>query len=268
VARALEEQHAARLEEHAAQGFEAFLTADPEAGGRVDRIADAKAFRWPAIPIELFNHVSGLGSQGIPDEAIINSILDLYRTERLPGLIQLSPLVDTELIGEMLARLGLRKHPGWCILAVTSQTAKPAPIPTPVSIEAVTDETVEVFVATAVKAFTMPQVIERGMRNMVSMVGIDCFLARYDGVPAGVGMLMTRGGVAGLWTGGVLEEFRRRGLHAALISARIQRAFDKGIDLLFSATEDTTGQSTRDLERQGFFTAYELVNWHMEGQSV
>lgn len=256
-----------RLEEHGAQGLEAFLTADPSAGGQVDTVEDAKVFRWRAVPIELFNHAVGLGNDKEPDEASVDRILDLYRIEGLACFVQLSPLANTDLIGSMLSDRGLQRHPNWEVLALTRETAQPALVAPPIFVEAVTDQTLSAFVEVVKKAFSTTDVIDMTMRNMFGASGIECFLARYDTEPAGVGMLFNKNGVAGLWTGGVLEEFRRRGLHSALISARLRRALDQGADLVFSETEEVGGQSTRDLERQGFFTAYEVMNWHMDSAS-
>ena len=50
------------------------------------------------------------------------------------------------------------------------------------------------------------------------------FLARVDGAPAGAAVLSIHGDIGYLAAGSVLPAFRGRGVHAALIAARLERA--------------------------------------------
>ncbi len=75
-------------------------------------------------------------------------------------------------------------------------------------------------------------------------------LAEIDGRPAGAGGMFVHGRVAGLGPGSVLPECRRRGVHAALISARIRLAADLGCDTV-AAWAALDGPSERNMLRAG-----------------
>jgi GNAT superfamily N-acetyltransferase len=253
-----------RLQQHAAEALEIFFTSDRTLGASVDRVGDATAFRWPAVPVVLFNHVIGLGDDRTPKDDAIDRILTLYRDEGLPCHVQLSPLADQEELGRRLAARGLERHPSWGVLALTPDSRNPATIPPSISVEPVDGTNRDDFVRVLLQAFQMSSPIDRASIATLNVPDVLSFLARYDGEPAGTGQLFVRAGVGGLFSGGVLERFRRRGLHTALISARVQAALDRGLQLLYSETEEVDNQSSRDLRKQGFFLAYEHVNWHLK----
>jgi GNAT superfamily N-acetyltransferase len=255
------------LQQHAAEAFEVFITADHTLGASADRVGDATAFRWPAVPIVLFNHVIGLGDERTPENDEIDHILALYRDEGLPCHVQLSPLADQEDLGRRLAARGLERHPSWGVLALTPDSWNPATTLPSISVEPVDGANRDDFVQVLLEAFQMSPPIDRAIIATLDAPDASSFLARYDGEPAGTGQLIVRAGVGGLFSGGVLERFRRRGLHTALISTRIQTVLDRGLELLYSETEEVDNQSSRDLRRQGFFLAYEHVNWHLKAAS-
>lgn len=76
------------------------------------------------------------------------------------------------------------------------------------------------------------------------------FVAEIDGEPAGAGGLFVHRDVGALGPGCVVPAFRGRGVHAALIAARLRLALELGCDLLAGwARED--GQSERNMTRLG-----------------
>lgn len=76
------------------------------------------------------------------------------------------------------------------------------------------------------------------------------FVAERNGTPVGVGSLHTHRGAGWLRAGAVLPEARGRGVHRALIRARIERARRLGCDVVgASATEG--GASASNLARMG-----------------
>ena len=56
------------------------------------------------------------------------------------------------------------------------------------------------------------------MKVFAQADGIECYLAKIDGQPAGGGTLAMRDGVAGLFGASTLPAFRNRGVQAALIA--------------------------------------------------
>ncbi len=86
----------------------------------------------------------------------------------------------------------------------------------------------------------------------------DAFLLHLDGEVAGVGGMETAGAISCQFGGVVLPAFRRRGLQAALIVARLERARERGATLV--CTHSSPGIPTeRNALRLGFRLAYAKV---------
>jgi GNAT superfamily N-acetyltransferase len=252
-----------QLQRHAAEAFRLFVGLNPALGASVEQVGDATVFRWPSVPIVLFNHAVGLGDDRMPQDEEIDRILAPYREQGLPCYIQLSPLADREGLGRRLADRGLELHPSWSVLSLTRETWRRQEIDPSVAVEPVAEANRDDFVRVLLEAFTMSGPVGDAIAAMIGHPDVLCFLARHDGEPAGTGQLITKAGVGGLFSGGVLQRFRRRGIHTALISARVEAALDSGLQLLYSETEEVGNQSSRDLQRQGFFEAYQHVNWYL-----
>jgi GNAT superfamily N-acetyltransferase len=75
-------------------------------------------------------------------------------------------------------------------------------------------------------------------------------MAELDGHPAAAGGLFVHRRIGGLGPGAVLPGSRHRGLHAALISARIRLAADLGCDVV-AAWAALDGPSERNMLRAG-----------------
>jgi GNAT superfamily N-acetyltransferase len=86
---------------------------------------------------------------------------------------------------------------------------------------------------------------------------VTCFLARIDGEPAGAGALAIHDGVAKLFSTSTIPAFRRRGVHSALLRARLQVAARVCEIALVSAVPGSDSQ--RNLERAGFRVAYTRI---------
>lgn len=85
------------------------------------------------------------------------------------------------------------------------------------------------------------------------------FEARIDGVLAGGAAVVVHDGVAHLFATSTLPAHRRRGVHTALVRARLAHARDAGADLATVVT-DAGGASQHSLERaSGFRVGYARV---------
>jgi GNAT superfamily N-acetyltransferase len=252
-----------QLEQHAAESFALLMASAPELGAEVHRMAGATAFRWSAVPTVLFNRVLGLGLDHMPTDDEIGAVLALYRSAGLPCYIQLCPLANWQELGQRLEASGLQRHPSWPVLALIADHWIPVSAQPSIVIELVDTTNRADFIRVMLEAFGMKPPLDRAIAASLDSPAVFGFLARYDGEPAGTGMLVLQAGVAGLYSGGVLASFRRRGIHSALIAARVRMAIDRGFELIYSETEEIGNQSHRDLARQGFFVVYEHVNWHL-----
>ncbi len=90
---------------------------------------------------------------------------------------------------------------------------------------------------------------------VTSAEGTRCFLALDQGTPAGVAIASSHDGVAILSGAGVLPAHRGRGLHLALVRARLAWAAARGLEVAAAATAAGTA-SQRTLEKAGFRCAY------------
>ena len=93
------------------------------------------------------------------------------------------------------------------------------------------------------------------------------FLAEIDGQPAGAaGMFVHRQGAA-LGPGSVLPACRGRGVHTALIAARVGLALEMGCDLV-AAWARQDGRSERNMRRMGLDRVWTLHSYRWERGSV
>ena len=83
------------------------------------------------------------------------------------------------------------------------------------------------------------------------------FLAWLDGQPVGGGGLEIHDGVASLMAADTLPAFRSRGIHTALVYARLAAAREAGCDLAMVSTRPGA-VSQRNIQRAGFHLAYTL----------
>jgi GNAT superfamily N-acetyltransferase len=77
------------------------------------------------------------------------------------------------------------------------------------------------------------------------------FVAEVGGVPAGAGAVAVFNGIAFLYAGAVLPEFRRRGVHRALLRARTAFGASRGAWRTTIKTEDGSVAAIA-VERAGF----------------
>ena len=79
-----------------------------------------------------------------------------------------------------------------------------------------------------------------------------------DGEPAGAAAEAIYGGLATLFADSTIAHFRRGGLHAELIAARLNEAMAQGCELATASTLPGSG-SQRNYERLGFEVVYTRV---------
>ena len=93
-------------------------------------------------------------------------------------------------------------------------------------------------------------------RAICAMPGALCYLAASPaGEPAGAAAAAVYTGLATLFADSTIARFRRAGLHAELIAARLNEALAQGCDLATASTLPGSS-SQRNYERLGFEVAY------------
>lgn len=128
-----------------------------------------------------------------PDERLMND-LGLVKANTLSGMVM--PTLDTIPSNESAATIS----------------------------EVTTRDELDEFVAVAASVFETPEDVAETVYEAALAADDDqLFLASADGQSAGCGLLIKSGDVAGVYTIGVVEEFRRRGIGEAM-SWRVLRA--------------------------------------------
>lgn len=95
-------------------------------------------------------------------------------------------------------------------------------------------------------------------RTAIARPCVTGFIAWIDGKPAGSAALCMRDGVATFFSTSTHPRYRRRGVQAALIRARLAHAFAAGSDLGIVTTSPGS-DSQRNVQRYGFDVSYTRV---------
>lgn len=203
---------------------------------------------------ELFsNRVFALGLDGEVDAEALDRIEAFYRERGLGTQIEVSSLVERPFLAQLAAR-------DYRVLRFRNIYAMRQPEghfhgPT-IGIAGVDDDTAQVWSDVLVAVFSRDaagarDAVARWNRGLLDTDGVSAFIARIDGQPVGSASVFVRDSAAVLGGAATLPGWRRRGVHAALISARLERARSAGCDLAV-VTADPGSTSGRNSERAGF----------------
>jgi len=200
---------------------------------------------------------------GHEDLIYLDKILAFYAVDGLEPWFYLAPMGFTQEVAAALTAAGFAQRDfQQAILYELPRAEIPQP-PTGVTVERVTAANLEEFVRTTADGFEWPgQWRDAAMEGTRSGFRTDSyhFLARFEGVPAGVGSLGTRDGVASLGDGAVVPRFRRKGCHLALVHHRLHIAHAIGCGLALGAA--TFGSASfRNQQRAGLRIAYIESGW-------
>ena len=98
----------------------------------------------------------------------------------------------------------------------------------------------------------------RRVRYGESQPGWHHLIGFSEGRPCALAVLYVQEGLGYLAWGYTHPDYRRRGLHEALVARRLELAFELGCQCAFTVTDPYT-QSARDLQRSGFHLSYNYL---------
>jgi len=208
------------------------------------------------------NHVTGLGMAGPVDEDALARLEAAYAGRGLGVEIDLCPHVDAS-VTALLARRGyaVNAFSNTYVRAVGDLRDDGAP-----AIEVLRGEDARaLFVEASIEGFAV-QAQQRPRELLAALARIaharddtSMFVARIDrrvAGSAGLSVMQTpRGCVGELYIASTLPAFRRRGVQAALLRARLAAARDAGCALVFVGAR-LANTSARNVERAGFRLAF------------
>jgi GNAT superfamily N-acetyltransferase len=226
-------------------------------GGTTLEIGDGLAvFAGSESPL---THAVGIGLHGPVSVAQIERLEQFFRSQGARRTaIDLCPLADPS-VAEALGARGYRptEFNNVLVKSLSSFAASPAP-----GVRRALETECELWSLTVGQGFfEQAELTEEEMdvgRAIFSMPGSFCYFATATEEQAGCGAMSIHSGLATLFADSVVARYRRRGLHQALISARLAEAQSLGCDL---ATASTAPGSTsqRNFERKGFQVVYTKV---------
>jgi GNAT superfamily N-acetyltransferase len=232
----------------------------PDADVAIETLGEGFAIHTGApFPV---NRASGQGLDGPVDPSVLDRIEEFFRQRGAAPRVRVCPLADAS----WLALLGAGSYRVERFFSVLAQTlpADAGELTTSpdvhVSTAGLNDR--ELWLRTVGQGFDglddpAPETLAILAANFDS-AGATCYLAWIDGEPAGGGELFVHEGAAELGSASTRPAFRRRGVHTALLAARLAAARAGGCDLVMAHTSPGS-DSQRNLERAGFRLAYTQV---------
>ena len=232
------------------------------AAGFVTPIAGGVAtFAEPGSP---FNKIAGLGFDGVPGAAELDELEDAFAARGAPVQIELAHLGDPA-IGVRLSERGyvLTSFENVLGRAVGDAFA----IPSGIDVSPSGEDELDAWLDVVADGFAHPDgqgvpshedfprdVLERAERDFAA-AGVIRYVALLDGAVAGGASLHTACGIAQLAGAATAPAQRRRGVHAALLAARLADAAAAGCDVAVVTTQPGS-QSQENVQRHGFDLLY------------
>src|SRR5437764_6034082 len=213
-----------------------------------------------------FNKVAGLGFGGMPGAAALDEIERAFAARGAPVQIELAHLADPA-IGALLTERGYRLVSFENVLGLGLEEEPERMTPPGVEVRPSGDDEFEAWLDVVADGFAHPdteglpshedfprEVVERAERDFVA-AGVRPYVALRDGVIAGGASSHMAEGVAQLTGAATALAHRRRGIHSALLSARLGDAAAAGCDIAVVTTQPAS-KSQENVQRRGFDLLY------------
>jgi GNAT superfamily N-acetyltransferase len=198
----------------------------------------------------------GLGAAARPEE--LDQVARFFDTRGTLARVIVCPLADPSLT-ELLAQRGFCLQSFSSVLAMPTAIAANSAAPNPpIVVREVQAGDRDLWLQAVAAGFAggdPQQSMIKIIRPTLYSASARSFLALVGDEPAGGGTVIAHEGVAELCSASTLPAFRGRGVHAALIRARLIAARQAGCDLAMVATSPAA-PSQRNVERFGFQLAY------------
>jgi hypothetical protein len=241
----------------AADCAEAACAIDSERCAAVKAVAGGfLTYCGPASPL---THAVGVGMLGPVTIEELEEIEDFFMSRDAPVTIDVSPHTHPSL-REMLSERGYRISDFSNVLVRPVRSGEAPPeCPSRAHVRQANRSEADLYAQTVVCGFLSRQDVNDEEllvgKMLFGMPHAKPLLAEIDGEVAGGCGISTRNGVASCFGDSTLPVFRGRGVHTAMICARIVAAIAAGCDLMTAGTQPGS-QSQRNYERLGFTVAY------------
>jgi GNAT superfamily N-acetyltransferase len=220
-------------------------------------------FRAGRIPTWTFNRVLGLGLEAEATREQTRAMLDSLAELGVPHGVSLAPTARPDDIGAWLIDWGFEQT---TTLARMRRGVDALPtVDTDASIRQVGRQDAQVFGETAAAGFGFPAALAPLFSGIVGLDGWRAYLAYDGGQPVATGALYLHGKVGWLGFGSTVPDYRKRGIHRAMMAKRMVDAADLGCRSLQTETNfpngDEPAPSFHNMMRLDFEVAYGRPNY-------
>jgi len=213
-----------------------------------------------------FNKVAGLGFGGLPSSVDLEEIEQAFAGCGAPVQVELAHLADPT-IGALLTERGYRLVSYENVLGRVIDSEPDRVIAPGVEVRPSGDDEFEPWLDAVADGGAHPdaegvpsheefprEVVQRAERDLVA-AGVTRYVALCDGVVVGGGGVRVAEGIAQLTGAATAPSHRRRGIHSALLSARLADVAAAGCDIAVVTTQPGS-KSQQNVQRQGFDLLY------------
>lgn len=206
------------------------------------------------------SQAQGLGLHGTVRDAELDALEAFFRMRGAPVQLEVCTFADVSLWSLLGARGYRPTEPSHVLVRPIAMGESWGRSPEPLAVEIVEPGAELVFVETVLGAFfegpaASPDDVREDLLTTLTVPSATCWLARISGTPAGGATARFADRIALFAGDGVIPAFRGRGVHDALLRARLDHAAQLGCDLAVTCTQPG-GVSQRNAERLGFRIAY------------
>ena len=236
----------------AAGGAEAACKVDPSSDAITCAVAGGVlAFCGAVSPL---THALGIGMHSAVTEEHLNEIEQFFFSRGAGVSIDVCPHADPSL-RELLVERGYRLAEMNNVLVRALTPSEQWPVDVPVETASDADEYARTVASGFFgREFVTDDEILLG-RTIFHLPSATPMIARIDGTAVGACAWSGRNGVASLYGDATLVAFRQRGIHSAMIAARLNAAVAAGCDIATAGTQPGSS-SQRNYQRLGFEVAY------------
>ena len=236
---------------------------------RVAHVAGVTCFTSARLDLALFNRALVLTATQV-DRAVLERVARHYERQGRTAVIEIPhPWLDRGARRELAAAGFQEDAPGVVTHVLRGLRRPPAEPRTPgLVVLRQTREASARYARLATRGFgggssPISRVFERGWTEMLrgSPRTTVAFVGSVGAEEVATGVLSLRSGVGGLYSGSVLRPYRGRGIHAAMIAARIAFGYERGLRAFYSQTEDADTPSAHNLADMGFRHLFRAVRF-------
>ena len=213
-----------------------------------------------------FSKVAGLGFGGVPDAVALAEIEQAFAARGAATQVELAHLADPG-IGALLTSRGYQLVSFENVLGRAVPSDLRLDAPPGIEVRASGDDEFGSWLDVQIEGTAHPDTeglpsheefpglaIARAERDLAA-AGVTRYAALRDGVMAGGASMRITGGIAQFTGAATAPAHRRRGIQAALLSARLADAAAAGCDVAVVTTQPAS-KSHQNVQRQGFDLLY------------